>query len=260
MALSGNNHDMSNPALELALPMSEKIPLIIRVFSKQFKDYYFNPSLLPSLNNANNKSSQQRAERRAACVLMGNAMFKHVDLTTFKVGYPNSKTGEFVNFTIKYFVKVTGLSQRRCERAFKDLKAAGIFSVTQVCEEVRPGVVRGRAAVKCLNQKIFRSFSMGDWLSKERKKASKRATEAANIAAKVEDKRKRRQANRNAANVGLAADAMGNKLGLFKAKRNRKAPKPELTEAQKLEYIMSIRSHLTEDEAREELAIISDAL
>lgn len=178
--LGGNfcGHHPLHPRLELAIPPKtgkKGIPPILSLLINCIRDYYHDgPKLIPSLDRANGSNRKQRSCRREACVQLLSAMVKFCDLVTLKVGIP-TKDG-FKNLSLETLAKHAGLSISRAERAFADIKKAGLFSSTPVCEEKDDGCYRGLPSVKTISKEVFAIFGLNNVLEKERKKASRRLT------------------------------------------------------------------------------------
>jgi len=131
--------------------------------------------VIPSLDLANGSIRQQRSERREACVILLKALLKHTDVASLRVGIPTEDG--FLNLTVNYIANQTGMTLKRVERALKDLKAAGLITVSQPRELKPDGTWRGLAAVKAVSKNLFGAFGLQVMLEKERKKASKRLKE-----------------------------------------------------------------------------------
>ena len=162
-------------AYENNVPAKPKggIPLVLALLIERIPQYYSRPrGTIPSLDLANGSDRQQRSERREACICIMAAFLKYLDVSSLRVGIP-TKEG-FFNFTVKYLAKSTHMSLKRCERAIKDLKRAGLITVSQPRELQPDGSWRGLAAVKAVNKALFEVFGLGEMLKKERDKASKR--------------------------------------------------------------------------------------
>lgn len=166
------------------------LPGIITTLMKRCVDYYDRPWKIPSLNNADGAGQQQRSERREACLSALWAILKYTDLSTLRVGVP-ARGGEFINLSIRYLANQTSLSRSRFERAFSDLKTAGIISVQQRCEKKEDGGYAGLSAVKRVSPLIFSIFGLGARLKFERGRAKKRAKQARRACSRTE--RARRQ-------------------------------------------------------------------
>ncbi|MBZ0331018.1 hypothetical protein KZO25_11900 [Halomonas sp. ANAO-440] len=136
-------------------------------------DYYSSPWKIPSLNLANGSNRQQRSERREACLSTLWAILKFTDLVTLKVGVPTPEGG-FMNLTVRYLARQTGLQQRRVERALADLQRAGLVGVHARCELRADGSYKGLAAIKNVSKLFFAIFGLQFRLGFERKRAAKR--------------------------------------------------------------------------------------
>lgn len=53
-----------------------------------------------------------------------------------------------------YLATMSGLDDRRAERAIHDLKAAGIIAVHPICEKTGDTVYKGTAAFRSVNSKL----------------------------------------------------------------------------------------------------------
>ncbi|MGH8651263.1 MAG: hypothetical protein ACREUI_01650 [Burkholderiales bacterium] len=149
-------------------------PGILRKLIEKIRAYYDAPAkILPSLNLANGKDSQQRSERREACLQLLSCLIHFLDLVTLRVGIPQAD-GSFRGLSLPYLAGLAGLELRRAERACHDLVAAGILGVHPIAKEKNPGEFCGLPAIRTLSQALFRSFNLSHWLKHERDKASKR--------------------------------------------------------------------------------------
>lgn len=172
---SGNRcgHDRQNPRLKLPdSDIEDRIPLVLRLVIQRLRDYFNFPGLLPALNFANGSTSQQRSERRESCILILSAMLTRMDLTSLRVGYPNPEG--FSNFTSEYLAKQAGLTNSQTKGALRDLKTAGILTITRRSEKQEDGSYKGLAAVKCISKHFFTALGFVTMLEKERLKASRR--------------------------------------------------------------------------------------
>lgn len=172
---SGNRcgHDPQNPRLKLPdTNIEDRLPLLLTLVTRRLRDYFNFPGLLPALNFSNGSTAQQRSERRESCILVLSAMLTRMDLTSLRVGYPSAEG--FSNFTAKYITKQAGLSNSQTKGALRDLKAAGILTITRRCEKQDDGSYKGLAAVKCISRHFFAALGFVTMLEKERLKASRR--------------------------------------------------------------------------------------
>lgn len=169
-------HMPENPRIALTEPVKQGkggLPGVITEAMKRCVDYYSSPCKIPSLNLANGSNRQQRSERREACLTTLWSILKFTDLVTLKVGVP-TPSGGFVNLTIRYLAKQTGLPLRRIERALADLRRAGIVGIHKRCAQRSDGSYKGLAAIKNVNKLFFDIFGLQMRLSFERKRAVKR--------------------------------------------------------------------------------------
>ncbi len=174
-------HSPDTPRFTLAKPApigKGGLPRTITLLMERITQYYDSPTLkLPSLNLANGSERQQRSERREACICMLAALLKHTDLTSLRVGIPSAEG--FIGLTMDVLAAQTGITLRRCERAVKDLKAAGILTVSQPRQLKEDGTWKGLAAVRAISKHLFGAFGLKQMLEIERKKASKRLKQQA---------------------------------------------------------------------------------
>ena len=149
------------------------IPPILNKLIERLSQYYYSPSkVLPGLNEANGKKSQQRSERREACMLVARSLVKNMDLSSMRVGH-STKDG-FINMRLIVIKNDTGMTMVRVERAIKDLKAAKIITSTQPRQLDKNGSWKGLAAVRVVSKDLFTVFGLKVALELEQKKAVKR--------------------------------------------------------------------------------------
>jgi hypothetical protein len=122
---------------------------------------------------ANNKHSQQRSERREACLQLLGCLIHFLDLLTLRVGIPK-ENGAFAGLSLPYLAGLSGLELRRAERACHDLVASGILGVHPIAKMKNTREFSCLPAIRTISQALFRSFNLGHWLKHERDKASKR--------------------------------------------------------------------------------------
>jgi hypothetical protein len=135
--------------------------------------YFSDPSILPTLNAANGSGRQQRSERRESCIAILSCILHYMDLITLRVGIPQAD-GSLQGLTMSYLAELSGLGERRAERAIHDLKAAGIITVHPICEKVSDTVYKGVAAVRTVSVKLFTVLGLDAWLNHERRRAGER--------------------------------------------------------------------------------------
>lgn len=175
--LGGNfcDHNPNAPRLVPTYPAKQGkggIPRVLTLCAELFCDYYYRPTILPSLNMANGSERQQRTERRRSCVCLVATILKFTDLASLRVGIPTENG--FANVTIGLLAKHSGLGKKCTERALADLKAAGLVSVAQHSRKKNDGSITGLAATKKVSQNLFRLLGLGGMLSDEQRKAKKR--------------------------------------------------------------------------------------
>lgn len=169
-------HQPENPRIALIEPLKQGkggLPGVLIEAMRRCVDYYSSPWKIPSLNLANGSNRQQRSERREACLSTLWAILKFTDLVTLKVGVPTPEGG-FMNLTVRYLARQTGLQQRRVERALADLQRAGLVGVHARCELRADGSYKGLAAIKNVSKLFFAIFGLQFRLGFERKRAAKR--------------------------------------------------------------------------------------
>ena len=151
----------------------KKRPLVLRKLTERVRRYLNNPSVLPTLNGANESSRQQRSERREACILMLSGAIHFLELSTLRVGVPQDD-GTLRGVNMLLLAGMAGLGLRRAERAIADLKAAGLIEVHRISEQLASGEYVGRAAIRTIPKSLFSLFGLGRELSKARDRATRR--------------------------------------------------------------------------------------
>lgn len=147
-------------------------PSVLRTSIAKLCGYFSNPKLFPLLNAANDSDRQQRSERREACVLLMSCILHYMDLVTYRVVIPGENGG--MGLTMPYLSTLTGLGERRAERAIRDLKKAGIITVHPICEKLTDGTYKGLAAIRAVSKHFFAALGLLDWLKHEQRKATER--------------------------------------------------------------------------------------
>jgi len=147
-------------------------PSVLRTSIAKLCGYFSNPKLFPLLNAANDSDRQQRSERREACVLLMSCILHYMDLVTYRVVIPGENGG--MGLTMPYLSTLTGLGERRAERAIRDLKKAGIITVHPICEKLMDGTYKGLAAIRAVSKHFFAALGLLDWLKHEQRKATER--------------------------------------------------------------------------------------
>lgn len=166
-------HNPAAPRLVLAVPPSERMPLILRRLLERMQDFFWRPDVLPSLNAANRSERVLRSERREGCLLVLSSILKFTDVESLRVGIPTAEG--FSGITIPLLAKHAGITLRRAERAVANLKAAGLLTVSPVAERQADGSYLGVAAIKAVSKHLWGCFGLLDMLKHEREKAAKRA-------------------------------------------------------------------------------------
>lgn len=170
-------------------------PEILRRTQKAIQDYFSKPGTLPLLNAANGSTRQQRSERREACIDLLCCILHFTDLVTLRVAIPQSN-GSSMGLTMPYLAELSGLGERRAERAIHDLKAAGIITVHPICVKLADATYKGIAAIRTVSKHLFGALGFADWLKHEQRKATERKLQR--------DEKKRRKA---LANMAMAINA-----------------------------------------------------
>jgi hypothetical protein len=164
-------------------------PGILRRIIQSIRDYYAKPGeILPGLNAVNESDRQQRSERREACVAILGCILHYTDLITLRVGIPQPD-GSMAGLTMPFLAELSGLGERRAERAVHDLKAAGIITVYALCQQLDDATYKGFAAIRTVTKHLFTVLGLGAWLEHERRKAQERKNK------RTEKKRLKKLAN-----------------------------------------------------------------
>lgn len=189
-------HIPERPRFFAPPPSHANRPGILRQLIERLRDYYARPAeTLPGLNACNQSDRQQRSERREACLALLGAILHYTDLVTLRVGVPRPGGG-LAGLTMPYLAEISGLGERRAERAIHDLKAAGIITVHPRCERLEDLNYQGYAAIRTVTRHLFTVFGLGQWLEHERRKAKERR-----------DKKLEKQRRKALANVRMATGA-----------------------------------------------------
>jgi hypothetical protein len=171
-------------------------PGILRKIIEKIREYYSKPcETLPILNAVNESGHQQRSERREACVAILGCVLHYTDLITLRVGIPQAD-GSISGLTMPYLAKLSGLGERRAERAIRDLKAAGIITMHPVCEKLADATYKGYAAIRTVTKHLFTVFGLDAWLMHEQTKTKERR-----------DKREEKKRRKALANMRMATNA-----------------------------------------------------
>lgn len=166
-----------------------KRPEILRRTQTAVREYYRKPNdTLPLLNAVNESDRQQRSERREACIDLLECILHFTDLVTLRVAIPQTN-GSTAGLTMPYLASLSGLGERRAERAIHDLKAAGIITVHPICKKLEDATYKGFAAIRAVSRHLFTRLGFGDWLKHEQRKATERRLQ------REEKKRRKEMAN-----------------------------------------------------------------
>jgi hypothetical protein len=189
-ASSGNKcgHSPDAPRFFSAPEKHAKRPEILRRIQVAIQDYFRKPDILPLLNAANQSERQQRSERREACIDILACILHYTDLVTLRVAIPQAD-GSTAGLTMPYLATLSGLGERRAERAIRDLKSAGIITVHPICVKITDTVYKGLAAIRTVSRHLFTALGFHDWLRHEQRKAKERRL------SKLEKKRRKALAN-----------------------------------------------------------------
>ena len=202
-------HDPARPRFFAPPERHQGRPLILRRLEGKIRAYFDDPrKTIPSLDLANGKDRQQRSERREACLSVLGCMIHFLDLVTLRVGIPTP--GGFRGLTVPYLAELSGLGERRAERAIADLVKAGLITVHPLCQRKDDLTFKGYAAIRTISATVFALFGLGRWLPHEREKAAARLK-----------KKQRKQEAAELAKVKLA-------LGGLADKRKGKPGAPDL--------------------------------
>jgi hypothetical protein len=199
-AIGGNRcgHDPANPRYFVPPEKHQDRPRILRKLEEKIRAYFDDPrKTIPSLDLANGKDRQQRSERREACLAVLGCMIHFLDLVTLRVGVPTP--GGFRGLTVPYLAELSGLGERRTERALHDLVKAKLITVHPLCERKDDHTFKGYAAIRTISATLFALFGLGRWLPHEREKAAARLR-----------KKRRRQDEAELAKVKLALGGLAN--------------------------------------------------
>lgn len=172
---SGNNcgHRPDAPRFFIPPDKHAKLPLFIRRSQEAIQDYFWKTIIFPHLNAVNGSTRQQRSERREACIVLLGCILHFTDLVTLRVGIPHAN-GTMMGLTMPYLANLSGLGERRAERAIRDLKKAGFITVHPICEKLADATYKGFAAIRTVSQHLFTALGLGKWLKHERQKATER--------------------------------------------------------------------------------------
>jgi hypothetical protein len=229
---SGNRcgHDPENPRLSPIIPIKSGPgcpPRILSLAAERAKEWFFAPEKCPLFRADSER--QLRSERREAIQVVLEFLLSRLDLASLCVGTPTMKDG-FIDLDMKTIALGTGLGQRRCERAIRNLKGAGFMDVKQPRFQSEDGRYFGLRAIRLLTVRFFEWLGLGPMLARERARASKALKD-------------------HLAKYGRnLADAMKRKIESFKPLLRLKPvqePKPRSLDSERLRYWHHLmRAHL----------------
>lgn len=216
------NHQRDKPVL--TVPVKHRRLSIISKICDKITDFYTTPDVIPTLNSMRARKLKQltrsmKSQRREAVIQVLNGLLTYTDLATMRVGF--SVADGFKALGVRFFVKLTGLSQSRYERALADINAAGLIVTHTRCKRDEQGNYVGLNAVRCVSKELFEIFGLGKWLSKQRKKCSDKLYDIAL-------ERSIANAPHNAANLSMIAKArsIGSKSRRYKKSVSPGVPAP----------------------------------
>jgi hypothetical protein len=167
-------HDPKRPLLASAAPIPKGkggLPRILSLAAERAKAWYFHPRKCPPLQSRPDR--QTRSERREACQIVLEVIFRHLDLASMCLGTPTPASG-FIDVDMRTIAHDSGISQRRCERAIAVLKQAGFMKVAQPRTRNAEGAYYGCRAIRVVTATLFEWLGLGPMLARERRKASAR--------------------------------------------------------------------------------------
>jgi hypothetical protein len=201
---SGNRcgHDPQHPRLTAAVSIPKGkggFPRILSLAAERAKAWFFHPGKCPALHGTGRKI---RSERREACQVVLEVIFRHLDLASMCLGTPTPASG-FIDVDMKTIVCDSGIGQRRCERAIALLKEAGFMRVKQPRRQNEEGAYFGCRAIRIVTETLFEALGLGPMLYRERARASERL------------RRKAQKMNKK------LSDLMGRMRGMFRSSPGR---------------------------------------
>jgi len=225
IVMAGNKcgHDISRPRLSPPTPIPKgpgAPPRILSLAAERAKAWYQHPQKCKTLYNGDR---QVRSERREAHQIIIEAMLSLLDLSTLCLGKPSfyGNSRGFVDVSMKDLVNASGMNQRRCERAIRDLKEAGLVHVPKQRREINEqGEYYGLRAIRVIKEVFFDILNLGPMLKRERNRASAGVRE-------------------RAAKIGRTlGEVIGRRIKKYMPKFERKYMRPD----QKTEYPLGLKS------------------
>lgn len=130
------------------------------------------PRLYPSLCCTNNHSKRlMRSERREAIVKVCKMLIRRLDINSMTCVTPEAG-GVFTHVSMKQITRESGLGQRRCERAIRELKRAKILHVWQPRKINVLGNVVGCCAIRKFSASFFKWLGLDLFLAKAKRFAT----------------------------------------------------------------------------------------
>lgn len=178
---SGNKcgHRPDAPRFFVPPDKHRKLPLLLRRTQEAIQSYFWKTSIFPNLNAVNGSTKlngstrQQRSERREACIELLGCILHFTDLVTLRVGIPQAN-GSMMGLTMPYLARLSGLSERRAERAIRDLRKAGFITIHPICKKLADATYKGFAAIRTVSKHLFAALGFAKWLNQEGRKATER--------------------------------------------------------------------------------------
>jgi hypothetical protein len=166
-------HNPATPILQIAL---KRTPLtILKKITKRVAEFYANPATLTCLTARARKlkrPARMKSQRREGVIQVIIALLHYTDLATMRVGIPTARG--FKPLGVRFFVKLTGLSQSRFERALADINAAGVIKTHQRHRRGKNGDYIGLNAVRVVSTQLFTALGLGKYLKEVRVACSKK--------------------------------------------------------------------------------------
>jgi hypothetical protein len=165
-------HDPRHPRLDPLRPIRKGkggLPRILSLAAERTKAWFDHPKRCPPLLTHGDRKT--RSERREACLVVLETMLSHLDLAFLCLGVPTRANG-FIGIDMKTIVRDSGLGQRRCERAIRQLRKAGFMQVRQPRRKSEDGKYFGCRAVRIITSALFEWLGLGPMLRRERARAS----------------------------------------------------------------------------------------
>ncbi len=221
---SGNRvgHNPRQPRLTPRNPIRKGkggLPRILSLAAERAKSWYAHPEKCKPLCTHHRR--QTRSERREAHQIVLEAVLTHLELATMSLGTP-TMAGGFVDVSMAKIVQTSGLNQRRCERAIRDLKMAGFMEVKQPRKINAEGNYIGLRAIRVVTSILFEWLGLGPMLERERKRAINRLSrKAAHLNKTIKDLLNRINKNRWSIPLFKPAEPFPDQETEFKRKRWR---------------------------------------